>query len=47
VSDAKASISRLVKAEKAQFTGVNEHFYDERNEEIGVFEQRLNRKIGN
>jgi hypothetical protein len=33
VSDAKASISRLVKAEKAQFTGVNEHFYDERNEE--------------
>jgi hypothetical protein len=42
VSDEKTSISRLAKAEKEEFTGVNEHFSDERNEEIGVFAQTLN-----
>ena len=44
MSDEKTSISRLAKAEKAEFTGVNEHFSDERNEEIGVFAQTLIKK---
>ncbi len=35
---------RLAKSGKAQFTCVNEHFIDERNEEIGVFLQALNKK---
>ena len=31
------SNSRFVKSEKAQFTLVNEHFSDKRNEEVGIF----------
>ena len=40
----KASSSRLVKSEKAEFAFANEHFYGERNAEIGVFIQALDGK---
>ena len=32
---------RLAKAKKAEFTLVNEHFFDEQNEKIGIFLQTL------
>jgi hypothetical protein len=40
----KAPFSRLAKTEKAEFTHVNEHFSGKRNEENGVFLQRLSSK---
>ena len=32
---------RLAKLKKTEFTGVNEHFFDKRNEEIGHYGQTL------
>jgi len=37
----KTSSLRLAKRQKAEFTGVNEHFCCQRNEKIGVFLQTL------
>jgi hypothetical protein len=44
VSDAKASFSRLAKAENPQFAGVNKRTLDKHNEENEIFTQRLNRR---
>ncbi len=37
VPEEKTPNSRLAKHEKADFTGVNEHFSGEHNAEVGVF----------
>jgi hypothetical protein len=37
----ECSRSRLAKSKKAEFTGVNEHFFDKRNEEIAHYGQTL------
>jgi hypothetical protein len=44
VADKKASFLRLAKLEKCEFTVVNEHFENERNEKNGVFLLTLNNK---
>ncbi|PIE87695.1 MAG: hypothetical protein CSA04_05690 [Bacteroidetes bacterium] len=36
------SNSRLAKAEIGEFTGVNDHWEDKRNEEVGLYRQTLN-----
>ena len=35
----ECSRSRLAKSKKAEFAGVNEHFFDKHNEEIGHYGQ--------
>ncbi|PID93823.1 MAG: hypothetical protein CSA95_05940 [Bacteroidetes bacterium] len=37
----ESSNSRLAKAEKWEFTEVNDHFEDKRNEEVGLYIQPL------
>ncbi len=41
----ETSSLRLAKRQKAEFTGVHEHFWRKRNEKIGVFIQTLNKKL--
>lgn len=41
VFELESSITRLAKFEKCEFTGVNDHFEDKRNDENGVFLQIL------
>ena len=43
VFEPECSSSRLPKSKKAEFTGVNEPFFDEGNEEIGHYGQTQNR----
>ena len=40
----ESSSSRLAKPEKWEFTFVNDHFEDKRNEEIGLDRQTLNNR---
>jgi hypothetical protein len=42
VFDSECSGSRLPKSNKAQFTIVNEHLFDDDNDEIGHYGQTLN-----
>lgn len=40
----ECSLTRLAKTEKAEFTGVNEHFSGKRNEVSGHYEQIITNK---